>query len=133
MDMRRTKDVVELAPAVIPRDGYLEVHVRPDPGQPASKQVAVEMVAVQARAHAASRVLIVCEDPNPIFNKIDAYWVGETIATKLRDVRAAVYVPDRPIADLEDFTGQVARSRGAEFRFFADHDTALRWLLKNPG
>jgi hypothetical protein len=131
MDMRRSRTVAEAPPAVIPRDGYLEVHVRPDPGQPASKQVAVETVAAQCKARGAQRVLIVCEDPHPIFNKIDAYWVGEAIAIRLAGVRAAVYVPDRPIADLEDFTGQVARSRGAEFRFFADHDAALRWLLKD--
>ena len=133
MDMRRGKGAAESSPTIIPQDGYLEVHVRPDPGQPASKQVAVEMVAAQAKAHDANRVLIVCEDPHPIFNKIDAYWVGEAIAAKLQGVRAAVFVPDRPIADLEDFTGQVARSRGAEFRFFSDRDTALRWLMKDAG
>lgn len=113
----------------VARDGYLEVHVRPET-HAGGKQAAIELVASRCARCDARRVLVVCTDRESPRDENEAYWAGEATASRLGAVRTAVLVTARPITSLDDFAAQVARDRGADFRFFANRDDAVHWLTQ---
>ena len=129
MDQRTREEQLARPHVAYEREGFLEVHVKPSALQPAGKPGAVDAIAAHAARHGATRVLVVCEDPDTVHDRIEAYWLGDAIASKLHDVRTAVLV-DRPVDALEDFTVQIARDRGADLRFFPEEAAAIRWLLR---
>lgn len=123
-----SQPVKPVAP-VFERDGYVEVHMLPGSRAAASEQARVDQIAAIVARHSAVRVLVVCEDPDSRLERDEAYWLGDSIARRLSQVRTAIAITARPLDEGDDFSARIARDRGAVVRYFDDVGAAERWLL----
>ena len=116
-------------PVIISHPDHLEVRLSVRRTCPRHREGCVALIAPVVRAHHASRLLVVCMDPEDTIDRVEAYWTGEAIARLLAGVRVAIAIVHRPVAYLEDFAASIARDRGADVRYFDDAAMATRWLL----